>query len=55
MPELSRAGFLFLFILFSGSLYAQDYPKRVISLGPATTDALYLLDAEDRIIANTVY
>jgi len=60
MLELHRAWFLVLFILFSGCLYAQDYPegpypKRVISLGPATTDALYLLDADDRLIANTVY
>lgn len=70
MFELRRAWFLVLFILFSCSLYAQDYPeridlpkplkersypKRIISLGPATTDVLYLLDAEDRIIANTVY
>ncbi len=31
------------------------YPQRIISLGPSITKALYLLGAQDRLIANTIY
>lgn len=34
---------------------AQDYPQRIISLGPAITENLYILEAQDKMIANTVY
>ena len=43
------------FCLFGAPLYSQDYPRRIISLGPAVTEGLYLLGAEERMIANTVY
>ncbi|MFH0796517.1 MAG: ABC transporter substrate-binding protein [Candidatus Omnitrophota bacterium] len=35
--------------------YTQDYPQRIISLGPAITKGLYLLGVEDKLIANTIY
>jgi len=33
----------------------QNYIKRIISLGPAITEQLYLLGAENNLVANTVY
>lgn len=37
-------------------LFAQEgIPKRIISLGPSITKALYLLKVQDKLIANTVY
>jgi iron complex transport system substrate-binding protein len=30
-------------------------PQRIISLGPAITEELYLLGVEDRLVANTIY
>ena len=40
--------------LFTG--YAGEvYPERIISLVPSVTEELYLLNVEDRLIANTVY
>lgn len=36
--------------------YDQDnYPKRIISLGPSTTEELYLLGVEDRVVGVTNY
>lgn len=35
--------------------YAQNYPQRIISLGPSITEELYLLGSEDKLIANTTY
>ncbi len=36
--------------------YAGEvYPERIISLVPSVTEELYLLNVEDRLIANTVY
>ncbi|MFH0845100.1 MAG: helical backbone metal receptor [Pseudomonadota bacterium] len=32
-----------------------SYPQRIISLSPILTENIYLLEAEDRLIANTVY
>ncbi len=32
-----------------------DFPRRVISLGPVITEMIYLLEADDRLIADTVY
>ncbi|MFO8049667.1 MAG: helical backbone metal receptor [Desulfosudaceae bacterium] len=34
---------------------ADDLPQRVVSLGPIITETIYLLEAEDRLIANTSY
>ena len=33
----------------------EVYPQRIISLVPSVTEELYLLNVEDRLIANTVY
>lgn len=33
----------------------ENYPRKIISLGPAITEELYLLGIEDRLIANTIY
>ncbi|OGW81988.1 MAG: hypothetical protein A3G33_04370 [Omnitrophica bacterium RIFCSPLOWO2_12_FULL_44_17] len=47
--------FIVSFVL-SRQLFAQEaYPKRIISLGPAITESLYLLNAGDRIVGNTIY
>lgn len=40
---------------FAHFSWAQDYPRRVISLGPAITENFYILDAENKMIANTFY
>jgi iron complex transport system substrate-binding protein len=34
---------------------AKEYPRRIVSLGPINTENVYLLDAGDRLIANTRY
>ncbi|MFN3966608.1 MAG: ABC transporter substrate-binding protein [Endomicrobiia bacterium] len=46
---------LILFVWFFQASAQQNYPQRIISLGPAITKALYLLGVEDRLIANTIY
>lgn len=33
----------------------QDFPKRIISLSPAITEELYLLQIEDRVVGTTIY
>ena len=53
-----------LFFIFSISLLVfsfksvsseESYPQRIISLGPALTEELYLLGAEDKIVGVTTY
>ena len=34
---------------------APAYPQRIVSLGQTITERIYLLGAQDRLIANTVY
>ena len=60
MPKI----LLILFFLFTHplSLFAEtpagkpvSYPQRIVSLGPTITEVIYLLEAESRLIANTVY
>jgi iron complex transport system substrate-binding protein len=34
---------------------SMAYPQRIVSLGPILTENIYLLEAADRLIANTVY
>lgn len=46
---------LFIFLFSFASVYSQNHPQRIISLGPAITEELYLLGVGDRIVANTVY
>ncbi len=55
-----RTFVLILFCLCSGALisigYAnQNYPQRIISLGPSITEQLYLLGLQDRLIGCTIY
>ncbi|MBN2403492.1 MAG: ABC transporter substrate-binding protein [Spirochaetes bacterium] len=38
-----------------GKIVNDNAPQRIISLSPAITEELYLLGAEDRLIANTFY
>jgi iron complex transport system substrate-binding protein len=45
-----------LLMFFSASVMAdQGIPQRVISLSPIITETIYLLGAQDRLIANTTY
>ena len=37
------------------SVKNQNFPKRIVCLSPAVTEDLYLLGADDRLIANTHY
>ena len=47
--------FIFTFILIITSiLFSKEY-KRIISLAPSFSKQIYLLGAEDRLIANTTY
>jgi iron complex transport system substrate-binding protein len=39
----------------SSSQGASAYPERIVSLGQTITERIYLLGAQDRLIANTVY
>ena len=47
-----------IFMLLYGLIttFAQNnFPQRIISLGPTITEDLYLLGVEDRIVGNTIY
>ncbi len=45
-----------IFLSLNLSIYAQDtFPQRIVSLGPAITEQLFLLGVEDRLIANTIF
>jgi iron complex transport system substrate-binding protein len=55
MRRLQVLFLLLVFLLSSAPLYSQEYSQRIISLGPAITEELYLLGVGDRIVANTVY
>ena len=46
--------FLILILGFN-FLYGAENPHRIISLGPTLTEQLYLLNAQDNIIGNTIY
>ena len=47
--------FLFSCVCVLSSYAQQNYPRRIISLGPSLTKELYLLRAEGRLIACTIY
>lgn len=52
--KLIISAFLFFFIFFN--LFSnKNNPKKIISLSPAVTESIYLLEAEDILIANTVF
>lgn len=55
MRRLQVLFLLLIFLLSYAPLYSQGYPQRIISLGPAITEELYLLGVGDRIVANTIY
>ncbi len=42
-------------LMLNGGVGAQSYPKRIVSLAPTITEKIYLLGAEDRLIADTIY
>jgi iron complex transport system substrate-binding protein len=55
---------IFLYLIFlsinpsaadAASQGAPAYPQRIVSLGQTITERIYLLGAQDRLIANTVY
>jgi len=50
---------IILFNIFSASFcFSQEapfYPQRIISLGPALTEQIYLLDAQDKLVGVTRY
>ncbi len=62
---MKRRGPLLASILFAAAmlqampindLYAsENHPKRIISLAPSTTEELYLLGAEDKLVGDTTY
>ena len=42
-------------ITAAGGEAEADFPQRIVSLGPITTENVYLLGAGDRLVGNTVY
>ena len=47
---------VFVFLGVNSSTHAEDnFPQRIISLGPSLTRELYLLGVEDRLVGNTIY
>lgn len=45
-----------MFLGLNPATFAQDTsPQRIVSLGPALTEQLFLLGVEDRLIANTIF
>lgn len=45
----------FLFLSLSQTANANQYPQRIVSLGPINTENVFLLGAGDRLVANTHY
>ena len=53
--SIEKVGIIAL-LFIAQSLFAQEnFPQRIISLGPSITKALYLLRVQEKLIANTVY
>lgn len=47
---------IFTFLYVGSAIHAEDnFPQRIISLGPSLTRELYLLGVEDRLVGNTLY
>lgn len=46
---------LFIMLLLSSVVLADNYPQRIVSLGPVITEELYLLGVENRIVGVTTY
>lgn len=58
MVRLSIILFICVFLLSAvcGSVYSEEnYPQRIISLGPVITKELYILKMEDKLVGCTVY
>lgn len=47
--------FFLYFTVFCCAAYGNEYPRRIISLGPVITEQLYLLGVQDRIVGVTTY
>ncbi len=50
-----RIALFYFFIGLFFIVHTQDFPKRIISLGPSVTESLYLLQAGDRLVGRTVF
>ena len=53
-----RVVFALIFLLMSsGSAVSADvvYPQRIVSLVPTITEEIYLLGADERLVADTIY
>ena len=46
---------VFLISIFTTLLYSGNIPERIVSLGPAITEDIYLLGKGDNIVGNTIY
>lgn len=53
--RIKLALFFICFYIFSTFSLSQNYPQRIISLGPSLTEQLYILGVQDKLIANTIY
>ena len=55
-PRLFSVVFLIILFLLQNKSFAQEkYPQRIISLGPAITEELFLLGVNDRLVGCTIY
>jgi iron complex transport system substrate-binding protein len=57
---MAKPHFLIFFLLFllatcSAQAAVAEYPQRIVSLGPINTENVFLLDAGNRLVANTNY
>jgi len=52
---ISAVVFFLFWVIPCYSAQAGGYPQRIVSLGPINTENVYLLGAEDRLVANTSY
>jgi len=56
MKKLRILFILGMLVFLDGAiLFPKNYSQRIISLAPSITKSLYLLEADNRLIANTIY
>jgi len=53
--RISTVIFSLFLVIHCSSARAEGYPQRIVSLGPVNTENVYLLGADDRLVANTSY
>ncbi len=46
---------IFLISIFIIRLYSENVPERIVSLGPAITENIFILGEGDKIVGNTIY